>query len=62
MALPHMLHCDELSLPARNGLQLALVPIGDTIRATHLGEEMIQDMSCICPPKQASDKINLSSN
>lgn len=41
VTLPHMLHCDELSLPARNGLQLALVPIGNTIRATHLGEEMV---------------------
>lgn len=41
MTLPHVLHCDELSLPACNGLQLALVPIGNTIRATHLGEEMV---------------------
>lgn len=37
VALPHMLHCDDLSLPAGDGLQLALVPISDTIRATHLG-------------------------
>lgn len=37
VALPHMLHCDDLSLPAGDGLQLALVPISDTVRATHLG-------------------------
>lgn len=36
VALPHVLHRDELPLPARDGLQLALVPVGDTIGATHL--------------------------
>lgn len=37
VALPHVLHCDDLSLPAGDGLQLALVPVSDTIGATHLG-------------------------
>lgn len=37
VALPHMLHRDELSLTAGDGLQLALVPISDTIGAAHLG-------------------------
>lgn len=36
VALPRVLHRDELPLPARDGLQLALVPVGDTIGATHL--------------------------
>lgn len=39
MALSGVLHRDDLSLPARNGLQLALVTIGDTVRAAHLGGE-----------------------
>lgn len=48
VALPHVLDRDALALPAGDGPQLALVPVGDTVRATHLGTQGQQ--SCASGP------------
>jgi len=54
VALPHVLHCDGLSLPASDRPQLALVPVSDAIRATHLGGRGEKWMPWMPPPWKCS--------
>ena len=57
MALPHVLDRDVLALPAGDGLQLALVPVGDTIGATHLGTQGTLELA---PPSATKGALRLA--